>query len=126
MRMNVRGIAAALMTAAVLIGGSGSAMAAGALAVNNCGAWGTSYGYGSMEEAVDHALGNCQGRGCHVVVRINGTCGAFAWDAAQQCGGAQGWAYAGRRHEAEEIAVRECYSHGGRNCEVRAWVCDGR
>ena len=97
--------------------------AAGAIAVNKCGAYGYSYGKRSIDEAKEVALQEC-GPGCSVVLHFENACGAFATDGDQRCG-AQGWGWAPRRGRAEEIALNECASHGGGNCSIKRWVCDG-
>ena len=117
-------IALAAATIAAMVGVTVRANAAGALAVNKCGAYGYSYSYGSDGEASDAALRNCQGDGCHVVANITGACAAFYWDDNDHCG-AQGWGYASSRAEAEGIAAKFCTNYGGANCVLRAWVCDG-
>ncbi|MBV9218526.1 MAG: DUF4189 domain-containing protein [Methylobacteriaceae bacterium] len=111
-------------TLAATIGMSGRASAAGALAVNKCGAYGYSYNYASDAEASEAALRNCQGDECHVVANVTGACAAFYWDDNDHCG-AQGWGYANSRAEAEGIAAKYCADYGGANCVLRAWVCDG-
>ena len=72
------------------------------------------------------ALAQCRANGdgsCRIVVTVRGACGAVA--VANNCS-ARGWAYAGSRGEAEQLALNECASHGGRGCTVHRWVCDGR
>jgi hypothetical protein len=103
---------------------SSLAGAAGALAVNKCGAYGYSYGKSSVGEAEEVALQEC-GAGCSVVLHFENACGAFATDSDQRCG-AQGWGWAPGRGRAEEIALNECAGHGGGNCSIQRWVCDGQ
>jgi hypothetical protein len=71
------------------------------------------------------ALSRCQGNNCRVVGTIRRGCAAFAIDGHEACG-ASGYAVAGRRSEAQNIALRYCTQYGGRDCYIRAWVCDGR
>lgn len=111
--------------AGALVAGLAAAQAAGALAVGNCGAFGYSYDYATMAGAVDRALDECRGRNCRIVVRIRNFCAAFAYDASNPCG-AWGWASRASRSAAQRVAVAECVIRGGRDCVVRAWVCDGR
>jgi hypothetical protein len=60
---------------------------------------------------------------CKVVVTVRGLCGAVAISGNCE---ARGWAYAGSRGEAEQLALNECSSRGGRGCTIHRWVCDGR
>lgn len=102
------------------------ARAAGALAIGKCGAFGYSYGHDSAQAAGRSALGHCKGRRCRVVTSFSRMCAAFAVDGANPCG-AFGWATrkGGKLALAQNDALRQCYGHGGRNCMIRAFVCDG-
>jgi hypothetical protein len=40
--------------------------------------------------------------------------------------GAHGYAVARRLGEAENIALRYCYRFGGKDCVIRAWLCDAK
>ena len=114
---------AAVLAAALAIFVSNGAGAAGSIAVNKCGAYGYSYGKNSVSEAEQAALQEC-GPGCAVVLHFENACGAFATDADQRCG-PRGWGWAQGRNRAEAIALNECANHGGGNCTIRRWVCDG-
>lgn len=114
---------AAALAAVVALFVSTAAGAAGAIAVNKCGAYGYSYGKSSVGEAEEVASQEC-GPGCSVVLHFENACGAFATDADQHCG-PQGWGWAQGRSRAEEIALNECANHGGGNCTIKRWVCDG-
>lgn len=119
-----RTLAVAVVVAA-MAAGILSAQAAGALAVGACGAYGFSYDYTTMDGAVDRALDECRGRNCRIVARLRNFCAAFSIDDRNPCGS---WGWASRRDlaAAQRTAIRECHSHGGRDCVVRAWVCDRR
>lgn len=102
------------------------AEAAGAIAIGKCDRVGLSYNFPSQRAAEQRALSECRSRGdrsCEVVVTIHQSCGAFAVSGAGGCS-ARGWAYAGTRARAETIALGQCRKYGGRNCRVKAWVCD--
>jgi hypothetical protein len=100
--------------------------AAGAIAIGKCDRVGYSYDYPSQRAAERRALSECRARGdrsCQVVVTIHQSCGAVAVSGPGGCS-ARGWAYAGTRARAENIALGQCRKYGGRNCHVKAWVCD--
>ena len=40
--------------------------------------------------------------------------------------GSYGFAAASRLGPAQNTALRQCYSNGGRDCVIRAFVCDGK
>jgi uncharacterized protein DUF4189 len=101
------------------------ANAAGALATGRCGAFGYAYDDVSPEAAALRARAQCKGRDCKVVTSLRKTCAAFAIDAKNACG-PSGWARAGKLGEAQGIANDQCRRYGGRNCVIRAWVCDQR
>ena len=66
---------------------------------------------------------NAGGKNCKEVVTLDGNCAAFATDSRRTCG-AWGWATRSNRDDAEEVAMRECRSAGGRNCRIRIQFCD--
>jgi hypothetical protein len=101
-----------------------AAPAAGAIAVGRCGHNGWATGYGSMHAARANALAQCSANGdaCSIIVTVRGSCGALA--VAGDCR-ARGWAYAGTRGAAEDLALGECARRGGNGCSVVRWVCDG-
>jgi hypothetical protein len=117
----LRAATGALAVAACLSSSIGAAQAAGALAIGTCGAYGFAYDYRKEAAASRAALGKCAG-GCKVVP-VRRACGAIAIDARDFCG-AHGYAVAARLGEAQNIALRECYQHGGKDCVIRAWACD--
>jgi len=117
---------AALAAGLLLASGSNieTAQAAGALAIGTCGAYGFSYDYGEAEKASAAALGQCSGE-CKVAAAMHKTCAALAIDGHNACG-AFGYAAAPRLGQAENTALLYCYRNGGKDCVIRAWVCDGK
>jgi len=116
-----------LLVVAGLLAAQTGASAAGAVAVGTCDRNGYSYSYANAALAQARALSECASNGdqrCRIVVNTRGNCGAFAVDAANRCG-ARGWAVAPNRRRAERLAVDACSGYGGRNCQVKAWTCDG-
>lgn len=108
-----------------LIGAIGAADAAGALAVGKCGAYGYAFDSGTMQEAQTRAVGECKGPGCRIVASVQRQCAALAVDARNVCG-PHGWATARTLGRAQNVAAQQCYRYGGRDCVIRAWLCDGR
>ena len=115
----------ARLAALAFLFASFEANAAGALATGKCGAFGYAYDDVSVEAAALRARAQCKGRDCKVIARFAKTCAAFAIDAKNACG-PSGWAQAARRDEAQSVASEQCRRYGGRNCVIRAWVCDQR
>jgi hypothetical protein len=111
------------VTAAMLMANMTVSQAAGAFAVGNCGAYGFSYDYQQPAEASDAALGKCSGD-CKVIP-VRRACAAFAVDGANACG-AHGYATAAKLGAAQNTALRQCYKYGGRDCVIRAWICDAK
>ena len=99
------------------------ARAAGAFAVGNCGAYGFSYDYTEAEAAKRAAVEQCDGA-CKAVP-VTRACAALAIDAGKSCG-AYGYATARKLGAAQNTALKECYGHGGKDCMIRAWICDAK
>jgi hypothetical protein len=115
------------MAAAVvglLAGGLVAANAAGALAVGKCAAYGYAYDYPSSKDAQEAALKKC-GDTCKEVVTTDKGCVAFAVDGHKPCG-PHGFANATRLGAAQNTALKYCYKFGGKDCVIRAWICDGK
>lgn len=112
-------VAAATMLANSIV----VAHAAGAFAVGNCGAYGFSYDYPQADAAQQAALGKCTGN-CKVIP-VKRACAAFAVDGANACG-AHGYATAPKLGAAQNTALRQCYQYGGKDCVIRAWICDAK
>ena len=70
------------------------------------------------------ALANCEGT-CKQVVTTRKGCVAFAIDGRKPCG-PLGFANAARLGEAQNSALKFCYKHGGKDCVIRAWICDAK
>ncbi len=106
------------------LAGIGAGEAAGALAVGACGAYGFAYDYARPEGARAAALGKCAGD-CKIVTPIKRNCAALAVEVGKSCG-AFGYAAARRLGRAQNTALRYCYRYGGKDCVIRAWVCDAK
>jgi hypothetical protein len=117
----VLGVAAA---AGFLSLGLLAANAAGALAVGACAAYGYAYDYPSPETAQTAAIEKCGGS-CKEVVTTQKGCVAFAVDGHKPCG-PHGFANAPRLGAAQNTALQYCYKFGGKDCVIRAWICDGK
>jgi hypothetical protein len=113
-------VAAAGLTFAAVAG----TQAAGALAVGTCGAYGFAYDYSQADQARTAALKKCKGT-CKVVAPMKRDCAALAIDGRNVCG-AFGYAAAARLGAAQNTALKQCYQFGGKDCVIRAWVCDGK
>jgi hypothetical protein len=122
--MSVGTIARALAVAAALACSCIQAHAAGAIAIGACAAYGYAYDYPTVAEAQAAAIGKCDGA-CTQVVTTRKGCAAFAIDGHQPCG-PLGYANAKRLGEAQNTALKYCHKHGGRDCVIRAWICDGK
>jgi hypothetical protein len=122
--MSARRILRALAIAVALAGSAIQSHAAGALAIGACAAYGYAYDYPTVAEAQAAAVDKCDGA-CRQVVTTRKGCAAFAIDGHQPCG-AHGYANAKRLGEAQNTALRLCHKHGGRDCVIRAWICDGK
>jgi hypothetical protein len=117
---------ARMIVAAVVLGaGIAGAQAAGALAVGTCGAYGFAYDYRQPDAARTAALGKCKGAGCKIVTAVEGGCAAFAIDGRNVCG-PNGYASSARLALAQNTALHQCYRYGGKDCVIRAWVCDAK
>jgi len=110
--------AAALLTTGIAVG-----QAAGAFAVGSCGAYGFAYDFPQAEAAHEAARGKCSGD-CKVIP-VQRACAAFAIDGTNVCG-AHGYATAPKLGAAQNTALRQCYEYGGRDCVIRAWICDAK
>ena len=99
--------------------------AAGALAVGPCGAYGFAYDYAHHDATRTEAMRKCAGAGCKVVASMKLNCAAFAVDMRNACG-SYGFASANRLGPAQNTALKQCYSNGGKDCVIRAFVCDAK
>jgi hypothetical protein len=99
--------------------------AAGAIATGQCGAYGYAFDDGSMPSAQRRAMSECKGSACQVRVTVRRSCAAFAIDGNNACG-PHGWATAKTLGRAQNAASKHCAQFGGRNCVIRAWICDAK
>lgn len=120
-----RRVVVAVVTALAVAALAKSGEAAGALAVGSCGAYGYAYDFRALPEAQAQALRRCSGARCRVVATMQRTCAALAVDIAKKCG-PHGYAVATRLGPAQNAALRSCYRAGGRDCLIRAFVCDAK
>jgi hypothetical protein len=114
-----------LIAGALLVLGITGTQAAGALAVGKCGAYGFAIDFGGPDQAQTAALGKCSGKECAVVAAMKRNCAALAIDGRNACG-PFGYAAAARLGEAQNTALRQCYRYGGKECVIRAFVCDAK
>ena len=101
-----------------------TANGAGALAVGACAAYGYAYDYPSSETAQAAAIEKCGGT-CKKVVTTEKGCVALAVDGHKPCG-PNGFANAPQLGAAQNTALKHCYKYGGKDCVIRAWICDGK
>ena len=109
---------------ALLATGVAPSRAAGALAIGACAAYGYAYDYPTAEEAQAAAIQKCTGE-CKQVVTTKKGCVAYAIDGRKPCG-PHGFANAPKLGEAQNSALKFCNKHGGKDCVIRAWICDGK
>jgi hypothetical protein len=107
-----------------LLAGIAAPQAAGAIAIGSCAAYGYAYDYATVKQAHDAAIVNCNGS-CKQVVATQKGCAAFAVDGHKPCG-AHGSANAPRLGIAQNTALKSCHRNGGRDCMIRAWICDAK
>ena len=125
MTLFIRVIARMAFAGAIAASVGNLAHAAGALAIGACGTYGFAYDYARADAAHGEAMRKCSGAGCRVVADMKRNCAAFAVDMRNVCG-SYGFAAASRLGPAQNTALRQCYSSGGRDCVIRAFVCDGK
>lgn len=115
-------VAAAAMALASIVN---PARAGGAIAIGPCAAYGYAFDFRDLADAEAAALKKCAEPGCKVAVTVKRGCAAFAIDGRNACG-AHGYASAARLGLAQNMALKECHSNGGRECVIRAWACDAK
>jgi hypothetical protein len=120
-----RAFAPLILAGGILLAAISATQAAGALAVGSCGAYGFAYDFARNETAQTAALRKCSGGKCKVVAAMKRNCAALAVDAKNACG-PFGYAAAVRLGQAQNTALRQCYQHGGKDCVIRAFVCDAK
>ena len=99
------------------------AWAAGAFAIGECGAYGQAYDYPADNAARAAALKQCKGD-C-TAVTMKHACAALSIDMTNPCG-AHGYAVEPHISTSLNEATRKCYEYGGKECVIRAWVCDAK
>jgi hypothetical protein len=114
----------AAVAIAWLASGIALSHAAGALAIGSCAAYGYAFDFPTVREASEAALRKCEGT-CKQVVTTKNGCVAFAVDGRRPCG-PHGFASASRLGAAQNSALKHCYRFGGKDCMIRAWICDGK
>ena len=120
-----RAIARASVVCVLLLSGTAAMQAAGALAIGKCGAYGFAFDFAGEEGARSAALRKCTGPACKVVTAMKRKCAALAVDMRNACG-AFGFAAASRLGPAQNTALKQCYDFGGKECVIRAFVCDAK
>src|SRR5256885_44220 len=120
-----RALVRVVVAGSLVATGAVAVEAAGALAVGSCGAYGFAYDYRQPEPGPPAALGKCRGGACRVATAMKRACAALAIDVTNACG-ALGYASAGRLGQAQNTALRQCYRYGGKDCVIRAFVCDAK
>jgi len=98
---------------------------AGVLAIGKCAAYGYAYDYPSIAQAETAARAKCKDQSCTQMVTAQKSCAAFAVDGHKPCG-PNGYANATRLGAAQNAALKSCYKYGGKDCVIRAWICDGK
>ena len=101
----------------------GEAHAAGAFAIGKCAAYGQAYDYAAEDAAKAAALKQCKGE-C-TAVTMKRACAALSVDMTNPCG-PHGYAVRPTISASLNDATRECYKFGGKECVIRAWVCDAK
>jgi hypothetical protein len=114
----------AAVAASIMLSMASAGHAAGVLAVGKCGAYGFSYDYKRAAEAQTAALQRCTGGDCKPIAFSRG-CAALAVDGANKCG-PHGFATATKLGQAQNTALEQCYRFGGKDCVIRAFVCDAK
>jgi hypothetical protein len=98
-------------------------LAAGALAVGKCGAYGQAIDYPAELSALAAARKQCKGD-CKTVT-MKRACAALAVDMTNPCG-AHGYAVKPQISTSLNEATKKCYDFGGKQCVIRAWACDAK
>ena len=125
MRDYLRAGACAAAVLGILSGGLAPSYGAGVLAIGKCAAYGYAYDYPSISAAETAARAKCTDGSCNQMVTAQKGCAAFAVDGHKPCG-PNGYANATRLGAAQNAALKSCYKYGGKDCVIRAWICDGK
>jgi dienelactone hydrolase len=73
----------------------------------------------TQEEASANAKSYCKSPACQVLVEFKDECAFFATGGP----GKEGVGKAARPKDAEQLALKECATHGGKDCKVVIWGC---
>ncbi len=122
--MSIKMSLRAAVAAVALVTMAPAANAAGALAIGVCAAYGFANDYPNVASAEAAARANCSGD-CQQVVSTRKGCVAFAVDGHKPCG-PLGYANAPRLGTAQNLALQSCYKYGGKDCMIRAFICDSK
>ena len=120
-----RALARAALAGAIVLSAGSMVRAAGALAIGSCGAYGVAFDHTREDQARAEAMRKCGRPTCKVVASIKRNCAAFAIDMRNACG-SYGFASAARLGPSQNMALRQCYRNGGKDCVIRAFVCDAK
>lgn len=113
----------ALLSFFIIVLAASPSLAAGALAVGKCGAYGYAFDHARQDSAERAAQAKCIGA-CKTVP-MRRACGAVSIDMTDPCG-AYGYAVQPRISSALNAATKQCYDHGGKECVIRGWACDAK
>ena len=113
-----------VVAASLSFAGVAPGFAAGALAIGTCAAYGYAYDFKDIAEAEIAAKAKCSGV-CEQVIATKKGCVAYAIDGLKPCG-PHGFANGPKLSDAENTALKFCYKFGGKDCVIRAWICDGK
>lgn len=120
-RLSALVLACALLIAELLL--ITPSQAAGAFAIGRCGAYGQAFDYPVESAAITAARKQCKGN-C-TTVTMKRACAALAVDMKNPCG-PYGYAVKPKISSSLNEATRKCYEFGGKECVIRAWVCDAK
>jgi len=124
MRMTVLALCAATLSLSAAMPAQAYDNQYAALAIDyNAGdAYGWAVNHYSQGDADAAALREC-GKGCRIVLRFYGGCGAYAVERGNNS--LYGWGKASTKEAAQSRALAEVYARGGRDNVVRVWGCNG-
>ena len=123
--MTTKALVAATVFTLALVGGVKVAAAGpyGALATSPQADFGYAYNFDYAEQARRRALAECAKHSseCRVKGTFQNTCVSIA----KSGNGAMGWAWGHGKREDDALAMQECRSNRGRNCELSTRFCTG-
>ena len=125
MRVSLRAGACAAAVLGMLSAALAPSYGAGALAIGKCAAYGYAIDYPSVAAAERAARAKCSDKTCNQTVTTQKGCAAFAIDGHKPCG-PSGYANGSKLAAAQNTALKYCYKFGGKDCVIRAWICDGK